>query len=124
MINFIYSFFFHLLYKGYCPKCDMKYIALSSDLGHSDEDCEYNQEYNHIADEIFAGKLLISVRALEEVSLEKKQQGKKSAYSDLMNRSMAWERFLDVMVILTSMACYIYLITLLAMPIFGNIYDF
>lgn len=124
VIDLFYSIFFHFFYSGYCPKCNMKYASVSSGLSHSEEECAYNQEYNEITQELFSGKLLVSLKNLEEKSLQKRSQGKRSAYFDFMSRGEGKTRGWDILAILISLGFYIYLLTIMAMPIFARIYHF
>ncbi len=124
VINLVDTAFFRLFYKGYCPKCDCKYIAFSTKMGHSQEDCEYNREYAAIMENIRTGKIVINESFFQEEANRKKAEGKRSAYYDLCRRKEPVEAFWDIFTILFSMAFYIYLVTWMVMPIMGRIYHF
>jgi hypothetical protein len=124
LVNLVYSVFFHLIHTAYCPTCDMKYVPISGDGKHDTKECEYNQEYRGIVHELFSGKLVVSLRDLEQKAEERVKQGKKSAYFDLLNRNVTKEKTLDVLVIMTSVICYLILLVRMMMPVFAKIYDF
>ncbi|MDP8264978.1 MAG: hypothetical protein P9M12_05830 [Candidatus Aceula lacicola] len=126
IVNFIYSFFFHILHSQYCPRCNTRYFAFygGQKMQHPKDACEYCQEYNQIADEIFSKKQCVNLRKLREISEEKIRQGKHSAFFDLTHRNVAVERFLDIASIVTSIAVYVYIVARLSMPFFAKIYQF
>jgi len=124
LINFFSSIAFPFLFQGYCDKCKTKYIHIFREGSHSDDDCEYNQEYNRIVQNLFSGKIVIRIKPLEEEALERKKRGKRSAYFDLMDRNVTLGKFLDILAILATIVFYVFLIASIAMPILGRIYDF
>ena len=124
LVNFIYSIFYHLLYRHYCPECGWKYILSDNKGAHPKDGCEYNQEYNRLLEEIFSGNVFIDLDELTVQSNEKIKNGKRSAVYDARHRNIPWESFLDILSILSSIILYIFLLNLLVMPIFGKIYDF
>ena len=126
IVNFIYSFFFHILYFQYCPKCNARYFIFYhfQTAQHSRDACEYCQEYNQIADEIFLKKERVDLRNLRKESEERIRQGKRSAFFDLTHRNIAFEKFLDIASVLASIAFYVYVVVYLSIPIFAKIYQF
>ncbi|MDD3375021.1 MAG: hypothetical protein PHY73_04790 [Candidatus Omnitrophica bacterium] len=124
LVNFIYSLSYRLLYHSYCPECGWKYILSDGKGVHAKDECEYNQEYNRLSEEIFSGNVFIDLDELIAQSNEKRKNGKRSAVYDARNRNVGWESFLDVLSILSSIMLYLFLFTLLVMPIFGRIFEF
>ena len=123
-VNVIYSAFFYLLPKKYCPTCGWKYISSHGETKHDKDECLYNQEYNLIEEEVFSGKVFVDLDPIRQISDARIKQGKPSALRDLLKRNLRWEKSLDLVAILASIIIYVYILTLLAMPILDNIYQF
>ncbi len=126
IFDIVYSFFFHILHSKYCPRCNTRYFIFYhfQQAQHAKEDCEYCQEYNRIADEIFEKRERVDLRALRKESEQRIRLGKRSAFFDLTHRNISLERFFDILSLLFSFALYAYIIVLLSMPIFAKIYQF
>lgn len=124
LVTLVYSAFYYFFPKRYCSACGWKYIPSHGEKQHDPQECAYNQEYNLIEKEVFSGKVFIDFREVKKISDAKIKAGQRSALYDLQHRNLPWEKTLDIFAILVSIIVYVYLLSLLVMPIANEIYHF
>ena len=114
--NFFDSLFFRLMYNGYCSKCGWKYIQYTQDQGHSPTECEYNQEYAAVIDNILTGKITQVEAGFKRLASEKMAMGKRSAYIELSAGRNISEWILDVACIWFSILIMVAIIVVMVFP--------
>ena len=116
VVNLVDSFFMRLLHNGYCEKCGWKYKAQSEIIGHEKGECEYNQEYSAIVNDILSGRILKTERIFKERGDQKIEQGKRSAYFALCSTKDYFSSLLDVGCVWFSVCLILYTIVGLVFP--------
>ena len=124
IINVVDSVFFRLAYRGFCDRCQSKYHTLAAAGKHTQEECEYNQEYLALLNSILSGEIVRDESRFEQLAQQKTRLGKRSAYRDLYSRHKGAENSSDIITMLISVGLIVYLAARLVIPIFGVIYDF
>ncbi len=112
-INILDSFLFRFIYEDCCEKCNYK---IRSRKEHSNESCEYNQEYFRIILEVLSGRIGFTEKAIQEKALEKIAAGRRSAYYDLRFRKALFERVMDAVCVVISVGIIFGLIVYLLFP--------
>jgi len=124
IVNFFDSFYFQLVYGGYCPKCNCKFKKFfESNVEHDMNECAYNQEFAAVVVEIFSGYIFSKEKDFKQRALEKTKIGLKSAYTDLKSRNKEIETLVDILTIGLSLCLYFYLFALFAIPFVGKYVD-
>ncbi len=123
-INLLDSIVLRLFFRTYCPQCDFKCKKFLGQTFHTKEECSYNQEYSRILNEIMTGSIILNESRYKRQMFKKLQAGERSAYFDLCSKKRDFEIFIDMVVILISIALIIYVFIQLIMPTLAVAFDF
>ncbi len=117
IVDFFDSVLFRMLYQEHCPKCNWKYVPKSGGgKVHDPEECEYNQEYAAIVEDILSGKITRTEVEIEKESMKKLRDGKRSAYYELCAGKRRYDNFLDVACVWVSSSVLVFFIVWTALP--------
>ncbi|MDD3375115.1 MAG: hypothetical protein PHY73_05270 [Candidatus Omnitrophica bacterium] len=115
IFNFLYSNYFHFLYKGFCNQCHCKHR-----LGqHSKDECDYNIAYFHILRDVLNGDIVHTKRIYQQCAESADgEAGTRRAYLDLSRRHKKTEVFFDLLSIGFSVFLWIFLAVYVSFPMF------
>lgn len=97
VVNVLDSFFIRLSYNAYCPTCGWKFRQVHATQVHDPEECEYNQEFSRIVNDIVSGAITKTEGRIKQDAYKKIQAGKRSAYKDLCSRRTGTGWVVDVL---------------------------
>jgi len=118
VINVIDSFFIRLSYNAYCSKCGWKFRQVHATQEHDPVECEYNQEFSRIVNDIVSGNIAKTEGRIKQDAYKKIQAGKSSAYKDLCSRRTNTGWFMDIFCVWFSIVLLLSVVVTLVMPIF------
>lgn len=97
VIDLIDSFIIRLSYNAYCSKCGWKFKQVHATQIHDPQECEYNQEYSRVVNDIVSGQITKTEGKIKQDAYQKFKSGKRSAYKDLCSRRSSVGWFFDIL---------------------------
>ncbi len=111
--------FIRLTYNAFCLKCGWKFRQIHATQEHDATECEYNQEYSRVVNDIVTGNIAKSEGRIKQEAYTKIQAGKQSAYRDLcLRRRSTGGWFFDVLCVWISVCLIVSLIVVVVFPFF------
>ncbi len=114
--DFIDSVIFRLTYNSYCEKCGCKFIRYLGEKVHNPDECEYNQEFALVVDNIVTGRIAEEEPKLRWRAEQKLKEGKKSAYKDLCASKTSWSSVWDIVCIWFSISLIVIIVVVGVLP--------
>lgn len=121
IIDLVDSFMIRLMYNAHCEKCGWKFQQVHASQGHDTAECEYNQEYSRIVNDIVSGNITKSEGKVKQAAYKKILAGKRSAYRDLCLRRTTAGWFIDILCVWFSVCAVSAVIVLLSLPMIMNL---
>lgn len=117
IIDVVDSFFIRLSYNAYCHKCGWKFRQVHATQEHDATECEYNQEFSRIVDDIVSGNITKTEGRIKQDAYKKVLAGKRSAYKDLCARRSGTWWFIDVLCVWFSILIVLVIVVATTLPI-------